>query len=73
MSEMVQRVEAVLREKLRLVRDHGPPPTLADIARAAIAAMREPTEGMVSLSRSQKPYDRDCAETWPEMIDEALR
>lgn len=42
-------------------------------ARAAIAAMRVPTEAMVAVARRSAPYDRDVTETWPLMIDEALK
>lgn len=42
------------------------------IARAAIAAMREPTEAMVQAARASAPYDRDVTETWPLMINAAL-
>ena len=42
-------------------------------ARAAIEAMREPTECMVAAARRSAPYDRDAGEVWPLMIDEALR
>lgn len=44
-----------------------------EVARAAIEAMQEPTEGMVQAVRKSAPYDIDAAESWPIMIDEALR
>lgn len=43
------------------------------MARAAIMAMREPTDAMVNAVRGSAPYDRDVAETWPIMIDTALK
>jgi len=43
------------------------------MAIAAIEAMRTPTEAMVQAVRASAPYDRDSAETWPIMIDEALK
>lgn len=42
-------------------------------ARAAIEAMREPSARMVRAGRDGAPYDRDAAEVWPDMIDEALK
>lgn len=45
------------------------------IAQAAIEAMREPTEAMLSEGRRGKkadvPYDRDAALVWSDMIDAA--
>lgn len=43
------------------------------MARAGIEAMRKPTEAMVIAARGSAPYDRDVDETWPIMIDEALK
>lgn len=47
-----------------------------DRARAAIAAMREPTEGMCDAAIPKLLYDdqRDCiADAYQAMIDEALK
>ena len=41
-------------------------------ARAAIAAMREPTEAMLEAGRSTPPRTR-CLEVYRAMIDEALK
>jgi hypothetical protein len=41
--------------------------------RAALAVLHEPTEAMIQSARSSAPYDRDVTETWPIMIDEALK
>ena len=47
------------------------------MARAAIAAMREPTDLMFSVGRHGPKgdilYDRDCGDAWRDMIDEAMR
>lgn len=42
----------------------------------AIEAMREPTQAMIDAGRTGDVaygYDRDCAMTWPDMIDAALK
>lgn len=80
MSEMVKRIERTIAEQfLKAV------PKWDEIARAAIAAMREPTEEMLSLGDSAIPraeadetgrrmMGREVAlEAWRAMIDEALK
>ena len=42
-------------------------------ARAAISAMREPTEAMKTAWNGPKPWDQDALEVWQAMIDEALK
>jgi hypothetical protein len=44
----------------------------APAARAAIAAMREPTEGMIGVA-NQSDYPEDVIYWWQEMINEALK
>lgn len=67
MSEMVERVADALR-KMGCGESYG----CDEIARAAIAVMREPTQKMIRAG-----YDdgepTDCAAHWRDMIDEALR
>jgi hypothetical protein len=47
-----------------------------EIARAAIEAMREPTEGMIDVlgdCLGDKPYDHETARiVWPRIVDAAL-
>ncbi len=66
MTGMIDRVAAAL-----LAVDGGTwnitPGIEVDLARAAIAAMREPTEAMIDLGWD---YGEDA---WREMIDEALK
>lgn len=75
MSEMVERVAKAIEaevDKLNDVRNiQG---FYEEIARAAIAAMREPTDGMVETAFSLLP-DRDPwpIAVWRAMIDESLR
>ncbi len=85
MSEMIERVAMVIKGELGKALNATPLPgdphdhndwsatggsvNLEDIARAAISAMREPTEAMVG----QWPYDRGNRMTWRAMIDEALK
>lgn len=38
-----------------------------EVAKAAIASMREPTNDMINASR-----DQPCLDAWRDMIDEAL-
>lgn len=68
MSEMVDRVETAIKA----CRNKLVPPTDAELALAAIAAMRTPTEAMVRAGRSQIT-DQHPDLTWPAMIDEALK
>lgn len=69
MSEMIKRVAIAIR--LRDTTDE-----LA-MARAAIEAMREPTDDMASAGGSELPdYDAgddDAVDCWKRMIDEALK
>lgn len=83
MSEMVERVVQALRDREQnlMIAAHGGPVEfegmvegmVEDLARAAIAAMREPSESMVQAARTSAPFDRDVTETWPLMIDAALK
>jgi len=74
MSEMVDRVAQAIAD----VWCDKPGNTEAarlfeKTARAAIAAMREPTLDMLGSGRRVHPYDCDVEESWPVMIDEALK
>jgi hypothetical protein len=70
MSEMVERVARAMEARSAIE-----PVTIEDVARSAIEAMREPTEGMVDatqeLIRGQKPFS--TIGMWQAMIDEALK
>ena len=44
-----------------------------EIARAAIAAMREPTDAMYDAVHKDGMIDQDPSFYWPIMIDEALK
>lgn len=41
-------------------------------ARAAIEAMRDPTEGMKAAWLGPEPWDQDALKVWQAMIDAAL-
>lgn len=73
MESMIERVEAaIMGEMARLLRAgeylalSGNP---RKIARAAIEAMREPTEAILSQGPGEPYLDRDV---WARMIDTAL-
>jgi hypothetical protein len=54
----------------------GDPDDYRRIARAAIAAMREPTDGMVEVGSTDMALVRHgeyARDVWRDMIDEALR
>jgi hypothetical protein len=71
MSEnMVERVAAVLRQELDHYSNFGEG-VFEDVARAAISAMREPTEEM-SGTVYFKGDDISASAVWREMIDRAL-
>lgn len=80
MSEMVERVARTLRQRLPgdvfLTEDN-----LENMARAAIAAMREPTEHMIEIGLDEADACTDGGTVkascipehlWPAMIDAAL-
>ena len=81
---MVERVRLALE---RYWLEHGYDPSEPDegAARAAIAAMREPTEAMMDLGATvrgnHQPFgsphdwnnDTNCAGIWRAMIDRALK
>ena len=74
MSEMVERVKAAMHEHV------GHDNWVDDwdkVARAAIAAMREPSDSMVEAARGNLDVDRRgrdiVRQVWQDGIDEALR
>lgn len=72
MSEMVERVALAMQEKAEGP-THGnfgerPHESYVKLARAAIAAMREPTEAML-----ERGDHGTSADGWAAMIDEALK
>lgn len=70
MDNMVERVAKALQEA------HGPalPSPYEAMARAALTAMRHPTDGMKGYAKHRLPgVSRDTAhDVWMLMIDEAL-
>ena len=79
MSEMVERVAQAIfdweyRDPRRAVPDIEPHWKLYEgAARAAIEAMRGPTEDMVRAGGDIDNSNRIAVETWHAMIDEALK
>lgn len=73
MSEMVERIASILGNYL-----HGDDRAMVEAARAAIAAMREPTPKMLGAGYEQICNDQQAQVTpdaryiWPAMIDAAL-
>lgn len=47
--------------------------TPTDKAKAAIAAMREPTKEMIKVAYDETSDGLDCRELWRRMIDAALK
>lgn len=81
MTDMVQRVErAILNEIARQMRE-GPRVEYPAVARAAIDAMREPSEEMLTWGEaaailsfdSSEPDSRNIRPIWRAMVDEALK
>jgi len=85
MTTMIERVSAALQARFRLVISEAAEKPFGatgvempgdevweGYARAAINAMREPTDAMVAAARRQYPYDYDVAESFPVMIAAAL-
>lgn len=71
MSEMVERVAAAIRESRPL----DCYAAYEQAARAAIEAMREPTEAMVGEGKAAPTYGdgvSDIPKVWRAMIDAAL-
>lgn len=83
MSEMTKRVGKAVRKALEYVYDHANDDSMDDeIGRAAIEALREPTEGMAEVAMSIEsrnytihyPQENNCSiDCWRAMIDEALK
>lgn len=72
MSEMVERVARAVAEFNEFSWEHCAQSHWIDLARAAIEAMREPTEEMIRVGVK---YDHECAEAdgiYRAMIDAAL-
>ena len=77
MSEMVERVARAILDNVPTISERGAydPADLQRCARAAIEAMREPTQAMVrTLYESHGKLWADCesAVVWHAMIDAAL-
>lgn len=68
---MIERVAVAIGEKIQAALAGGPPVALNEVARAAIEAMREPTEFMVDQASC---FDGRSTATavWHSMIDDAL-
>jgi hypothetical protein len=64
MSEMVDRVALAIGAKF---------PDWSAMARAAIEAMREPTTKMLYEGNRSTTDGRGAEDSWPAMIDEALK
>jgi len=79
MSEMVERVaKAIHQERFggKLIWGHYPDSEKACLeeARAAVEAMREPTESMISKGYDHVDYGGAHIESaWRAMVDEALK
>ena len=71
-SPLVERVARALCEDCGLDWETATQEGWERQARAAIAAMREPTEAMLEAGRSTPPRTR-CLEVYRAMIDEALK
>ncbi len=76
MSEMIERVALALEPKCRAFGKGDMPMQVArEFARAAIEALREPTDAMVKAGYrddSEGANDCDTADQWRRMIDAAL-
>ena len=71
MSEMVGRVAVVIAEAIDAATAQGD--FAKDIARAAIAAMREPTEAMIrACDWPNTDRNSSLEDVWRVMIDAAL-
>lgn len=76
--DMVEKVARAMREELDIDWPYRGHESLIDVARAAIAAMRDPSESMVEAGGSAKysarrdGVDRRTPAIWQAMIDVAL-
>jgi hypothetical protein len=80
MSDMVERVAIAIHGAIGDIGifesfDEAYKSSKRSAARAAIEAMREPTDGMVSfmLADYRAVYANDARDNWRAMIDEALK
>lgn len=69
MSKMVERVQKAIES----LTQHHTGSSSEALARAAMAAMREPTEAMVNAGGEIENSNRVAVEIWQSMIDEALK
>jgi len=70
MTDMIERVAKAINDAMIKHGDYKPD----ELARAAIAAMREPTEEMYQgvCALNKRWQDSNSAEIWQAMIDAAL-
>jgi hypothetical protein len=75
MSEMVERVARAMFIAEQAWRRTPVPGTVLNVvmARAALEAMREPTEGMINAADPHGIIMADFQTAWRDMIDEALK
>lgn len=76
MNEMIERVAKAIETELEAAQAWGTAPLQRDLARAAIEAMREPTQDMVRAS-GPDPHGgghtaRDAEDIYTSMIDAAM-
>ena len=72
MSEMIERVAHAIRVEFTGMFKEDQAPAYERLARAAIEALREPTEEMLIASEVDL-NDFDVAAVWSVMIDAALK
>lgn len=73
MSKMVEQVARALAKHADDSFEDAPAGFWEDFARAAIAAMREPTEAMVKEGNKYTDWASGADDAWEVMIDEALK
>lgn len=71
MSEMVERVAAAILAEQETNRSAFP--SNLDLARAAIEAMRVPTQAMIDACDLNIPTEGTITGVWADMIDAALK
>lgn len=74
MTEMIERVAKAIQSALSEGTPGRDPDRMERIARAAIEAMRDPTEAMIDKGYDHVDYGgTDIEAAWKDMIDAALK
>jgi hypothetical protein len=73
MSEKIDEVARAIADNIQSALPDGTTVDYEYAARAAIAAMREPTEAMVKAGNKMTDWASGAGDAWEVMVDELLK